>query len=440
MLRWIFAGLVLGTIGNGIFLHPQAGIALTLVFLAVLGDARRALIPAAGWSSHDPILLVGPALALLVLAAPNGRPLRLDTPLSRAVALLMVLMLVQMANPLQGGLEVGLAGALFYVVPLLWYWVGRRWATPPFLEPLLFRVVVPVAVLAALLGIYQALHGLLPYEQAWVETSGYAALSLAGFTRPFAFFTSSAEYAHYLAMAIALLWARFLRGTPLALAWIPLLFGALFLEASRGAVVRVAFVAAVLWAVQARSRSAWPLRLGLALCLGCVGLVWSLQEIDEAALDGRLAVPPALVQHQTEGLLQPGDGERSTLGLHVAMVGRGLSTALEHPLGLGLGSTTLAASKFGGRVESTEMDLSDVLLSLGLAGGALYLFIMAAALARCTAVWRRSRALLPLAVGGLITVHLGSWLHGGEYATTALDWICIGAIDAWKMAPKGGSE
>src|SRR5205823_6330019 len=113
---------------------------------------------------YDPVLLVGPAVALLLfaLALVKGRLSR-DSKLSRWVAVLMVIMVLQIFNPLQGGLAVGLAGALFYLVPLLWFWIGQSWGSAIFTEKVLFRVVIPVAVAGSLLGLYQAFFGLLSY-------------------------------------------------------------------------------------------------------------------------------------------------------------------------------------------------------------------------------------------------------------------------------------
>jgi hypothetical protein len=77
---------------------------------------------------HDALLLVAPLAAffLCCLTAVSGKRLSRGGGLSIAVLLLAVLMTAQIFNPAQGGLVVGLGGALFYLVPLLWFWIGSH--------------------------------------------------------------------------------------------------------------------------------------------------------------------------------------------------------------------------------------------------------------------------------------------------------------------------
>src|SRR5690606_40316686 len=103
----------------------QYGIIAMLAYLVLMADLRRMLIPFVGWKSTDPLLLVGPtfAIVLMAYAFASGRA-KIDTPLAKWIMILIGIMVLQMFNPAQGGLTVGVAGALFYIVPLLWYWAG----------------------------------------------------------------------------------------------------------------------------------------------------------------------------------------------------------------------------------------------------------------------------------------------------------------------------
>lgn len=441
--RLAIAVSLLTLLGGLALISPRGVIVGTLVFLTMLGDVRRALIPLAGWADQDPLMLVGPTVAVsLVVLAAVGKRFRLDTPLSRWVAVLMVLMLLHAANPTQqGGLTLGMAGALFYVVPLLWFWIGRSYADEGFLKLLLFGVVVPLAVLASLLGLYQAFYGLLPFEQAWVNVAGYDALDVEGQVRPISFFTSAAEYAHYLAVGVAVLWAGWLRKAHIGLALAPLLVVALFLASSRGMIVMLVFALALLWAVRARGGIVRGLRLLLALAVGVVMLYLILLQLQHFEFNERI---DGLVDHQVKGLLNPFDAEQSTAGMHLVMFGSSFSTAAAEPLGQGLGATTIAGDKFGGSsgplgsapLGSTEVDLSNMLVSLGVAGGAVYAVIIVLVLMSAFRYWRRSGGAVALAVIGILIVELGQWLTGGHYAVSALIWLCIGALDGIESGRK----
>ena len=406
-------------------LQPRFGLVVVLAYLAVFGDIRRALIPLVGWAGQDPLLLIGPIAVALLLVSPLVRgQIRLDTRLSRWVAGLMLVMVIQMFNPKQGGLAVGVAGALFYIVPLLWFWAGRAYGNTTLLKTNFYNVVVPLASVAAMLGIYQALIGLLPYQQAWVDLGGYTALSLGGQTRSFSFFTSAAEYAHYMGVAFVLIWAGVLmRYRTVYILLLPLFGWGILLAGTRTVVVVSLFACSVLWAVQGRSRSVWLPRLVLALLLGAVALVWSLSQVGEVDLGGSAG---AALQHQVQGLTTPGE---STVGTHLSLFVGGIREGFRTPLGYGLGATTDAASKFGGGSWGTERDLSNVFVSLGVVGGLIYGIIIAMVYLRTVLYWLQTRNLVSLAVLGLLTTELGLWLNGNHYAITALVWFCIGSID-----------
>jgi len=57
----------------------------------------------------------------------NRRGLRIlhETPLAMSVSILGLIYILEIFNPLQGGLTVGLTGALFVLVPVTWFYFGR---------------------------------------------------------------------------------------------------------------------------------------------------------------------------------------------------------------------------------------------------------------------------------------------------------------------------
>jgi hypothetical protein len=435
-LRLALAGVLVLLLGGAALTRPRVAIVGTLIVLALLGDVRRALIPFAGWASQDPLLLIGPlVVGLLVLGAVLRRELRLDTPLARCVALVMLIMTVQILNPGQGGLRVGAAGALFTLVPLLWFWAGRTYATPALLTLLLYRVVPVIAVVGALLGLVQVYVGFLPFEQAWIDLVrgfryGYGALNVFGHVRPFAFFTSAAEYAQFTALALIVIWAGLLQPSPIrrtiAVVVILLLAVSLVLASSRGIVVTTLTGASLLWALQSTGRTAIVLRLGLALTIAVGGLAWVLSQAPEVDTTTRAG---ALVQRQIEGLSDPLNPQESTAQLHFLLLREGLAEGIRSPLGHGLGVTSLAAARFGGRGFNSEVDVANAFISLGLVGGVAYAVTIGLVLVTAVRYWWRTRSLIALAILGMLAVSIGQWLIGGLYSVSALLWLCIGALD-----------
>ncbi len=402
------------------------GIVMALGYLAFLGGLRRQLIPVLGWPDNDVLLLVCPILGMLFfLSKAFSRKLPRDTRLSRLMLWLLFVMGAQIFNPQQGDITVGLAGALFYIVPLLWYYIGRDLVTPTLLQKI-FQVVVVIAILAALYGLRQAVFGFNSVEEEWLRITGYTALRVGDSLRPISFFTSSAEYVQFLSIAMVLLWAMWLRGNFAALLPMPLLAVAMVFSGVRGPIVFTIVGCTLLWAVQGRTRMSWAPRIALAICLAGAGLIWSLNQVQTANMQSQAS---SLVQHQTQGLLDPLNEKHSTAGLHANLVTSGLQAGVTNPLGSGLGTTTMAGSRFGGATASTEVDVSDMFVSLGLIGGLLYVATLCVIITTSLRRWHLSRHPPALSVLGILFVTLGQWLNGGQYSIAMLAWICIGALD-----------
>ena len=425
--RGMLAFVLFGLIGMLLTFSPRAGVSTLLVFLAFTGGLRRWLIPILGYTTTDPLVLVGPALAsLFFLNLLATRTLPRDTRLARLQLWLLGFMILQIFNPLQGGITVGFAGALFYIVPILWYYLGRRYGSPVLMKRI-FQVTIGIAIVGALYGLCQTWFGFVPSELAWMRLSGMGALSVGGTIRAFSFFTSFAEYSWTLGIAIVILWAAWLRRNTLALIPIPILGLAIFLASGRGPIVSTLAACVALWAVQGRNMRSWIPRGLLALVLAVFGLVWSLQQIQQQSFSSQTS---NLIEHQTSGLLNPLDAKSSTAGIHSSLILGGVIQGFQKPFGQGLGSTTIAASKFDGNAIGTEVDFSNMFASLGFLGGILYLAIVGTIFFTAVLFWNTVRTGSSLAILGILILLTGQWLTGAQYYTAFLTWFCIGAMDS----------
>ena len=413
---------------------PAIGVAVTLGFLALQGDYRRYAGYFEGYPASDALLLVAPVTAffLCCLTAVNGKRISGSGGLAVTVLLLAILMTAEIFNPAQGGLIVGLAGALFYLVPLLWFWIGRVYGDRMTVELVFRRVIVPLGVAAAMLGLWQSLRGLLPFEAAWVQmTNAYTANYNAVFisedvVRAFGFFNSAAEYTRFMLLASVIIVALWLTDRTRWIWVLPALLVAIFLASSRGPVVLLVATAVVLWALQGRSPAVWLPRFVVAAVVGFSVLGVALLGLKATHLSNRLDV---LVSHQVEGLLDPTNQEKSTAVGHVTLTAQGVLEGFTSPAGRGLGATTLAANKFGSGVYSAEMDFANVFYSLGFIGGFLYLSVIAVALVRAFSIWNRRRTGVELAMLAALISTLTAWMIGGEYSIAAIVWFVVGAVD-----------
>lgn len=408
------------------------GVVLAITYLAFMGGLRRWLILIHGWPGNDPLILIVPLfLGLVFIQKAFQKQIPKDTPIAKMVFWLLIIMCIQIFNPMQGGIQIGLAGAIYYVVPLLWYYFGREAGNSTTISSL-FGAVVCIGILAALYGLYQTFFGFTSFEETWIKESGYGALNVGrGQIRAISFFTSAAEYDLFLVIGVIILWAYWLRGHFLAILPIPLLATAIFLETGRGPVVYTLFACMIMWAVKGKDPRFWAPRIVVAIVLGSMGLFWSLKQVQEVHQGERTSL---LVEHQTQGLLDPFNQKTSTVGVHASLLSGGFMGSLATPLGRGLGSTTAAAGKYGGEGGGTEVDYTDMLVSLGLFGGVLYIVFIGVVLKQAFGFWHRQRDPIALATLGILLAQLGHWLHGGQYSTCMIICFSIGAMDrTWRQ-------
>jgi hypothetical protein len=429
-------------------LNKAVAVSMTFVFLLTLGDLRRIVGIFAGVPSLDPLLLVGAAVAVYV-AVPVLLRLKVNEVLSKAVLGLTVLMVLEVFNPRQGSFLVGLSGALFCLVPLLWFWIGRRYATERMVFLLFYRVFVPMGVLAALLGIYQTYVGFLPWEETWIKAVGssYSALNLGGgHVRSFGFSVNSVEYGNLLVIASVGIIAAVLAGNQVYALLLPVMFYAMILASMRGGLLKLLLASATMWALSGKGSKAWLPRLVLAFIvgLGCMVYMFGSRGDDSGAgapLGKKASSAQYATRHVTQGLSHPFDSRYSTAGNHWELFEGGIASGFSYPIGSGLGFVTLGAGKFGGQPSgsgSSEVDISDQFITLGAVGGFLYLFIIGLTFKRAVTYVKRSPRALGLPLIGLFLSLLGGWIALGQYAVAPMVWIFIGFL-ARETAPLSDS-
>src|SRR5688500_7119323 len=105
------------------------GALIAMMFFEPLrGLLRRAQYLFVNYSSEDPIHMVTPIvtmIAMMVLIRKGRLQQFWSTPLAGWVTLLGIIFFLEIFNPLQGSLFVGLSGAMFMLVPLVWFYFGQ---------------------------------------------------------------------------------------------------------------------------------------------------------------------------------------------------------------------------------------------------------------------------------------------------------------------------
>jgi hypothetical protein len=412
----------------------ESAVLWTLVYLILLGDIRRIVAQIAAPWTFDPLLLIAPAVTM-VLVVPLLGSLKLREPLSKAVLGLLVVMGLEVLNPKQGSLSIGLSGAFFYIIPVMWFWIGRSLGSAALVESIIFRVVLPLGIFAGIFGLCQSFIGFLPYQQAWIASVGrtYTSLYVGSSVRAFGFSVSAAEYATLVECSIALIAAAYFASRRVWTIALPILATALLLSGGRGLTIKLVVVLCTLWIVRKGRLNATKL-IGIAALGGLALLSLSLVAghfagSEDLGQRGGSAAEDALM-HQLGGLAHPFDKKYSSAGLHTNMIAMGFLEGFTSPLGHGLGSTTIAARKFSTDSDwgSSELDFSDMFISLGLAGGLLYLGVAVFGMHAAFKYFRETKLSVGIPVLAILLATLGGWLIDGQYSTCSLVFFILGSV------------
>ena len=415
-----------------------------IAYLLLLGDIRRISGILTGPVRLDPLLVVGPLLTLYI-GVPLLLRVKVDNALSKMVLAFTVILALAILNPRQGPIIVGISGGLFFLIPMFWFWIARAYATKKMMWTLLYRVVLPLGLVAAMIGYYQTYIGFPPWQAEWVKNTlaagSYTALNLGnGHIRSFGFSVNSAEYGTLLMLSSVLVVAALFRGQRAYALFLPILLPALLLASQRGVILKLLIGIVAIWALQGRNYRSWIPRI----LLGTAAAVGALIFVGRQASDGRPAGPATntaslATSHVTGGFAHPLDSRYSTAGTHAQMVRNGIVSGFINPLGSGLGVVTLGSGKFGGDSAisgSSEVDVSDIFTTTGFIGGFLYIFTIGAGFLAIGRLVKDQPSVLSYALVGVLASMLGAWIPLGQYALGPLMWFSLGYLAQVRQSPR----
>ncbi len=414
----------------------RKGIIAILIFLPFMAFLRRAIYTVSPYAEYDPIHLVAPALILFIFIGMlmSGRN-RLSqafkgSSLAKYVIVLLGLFVLQIFNPLQGGMLVGIGGSLYYVIPMVWFFFALCYANNQLIGKLMNAIVI-IGVITGAYGLCQMVFGFLPFEEYWIETGGFASLQVGRFIRAFSTFSSPEEYSRYLQIAGTIAFAYFLRRKNPA--WL-LVFVFMSISTIMTGVRSSAFglalsilILLVIWKAQNIRR----VLMRLVLLATAFIIIMNLVPLPVSQFDYQSSsIFYTMAGHTARGFFNP-TGEstfQSRLDLWQYLF---TNIVRRNPVGYGLGSTSISAQKFGGWGVGTEGYIFALFVNSGVVGGLLFSIISLAVLKKGAELSTQSegrKAFAPLVLAIIAGLTLNN-IFGSSfilYSVAPVGWFLMG--------------
>ena len=453
MLRTWLLGALLWILGLPLLVSLEAGLLAMILFEPFRGLIRRAQFLFLEYASEDPIHVLTPIVTIFALAALlRSRRLSIfhGAPLAASVSILALIYFLEIFNPLQGGLAVGLSGALFMLPPLVWFYFGQS-VSEKFVTRTL-QVVIVLGLVTSLYGLYQLLAGYPAFEQYWIDnTEFYESISVGHVQRALATFSSAEEWGRYAEVG-AIAAFGFLAGTKkmkARIGWFvcgAALFASVLLTGERTAVFGSMVGVATLILIGARSLPAVALRAGVLLLPILLVIVFVAPPSDEEMWSkDESETVSTLLSHTQRGTLKPAEEESFQIRLENWKYL--LTDVIPYrPLGMGLGAGSLGRARFSNDGDLPPIDsfILIVAITSGIPAALLFVFI----LGRATWLsWRMARgdennprlATLKRIAAALMPALILNSIFGLTftlYSVAPIAWLLIGWIGAESLRAK----
>ena len=443
---WIMTALVwLMTLP--LLISLEASLVAMMIFEPLRGILRRGQYLFLEYDSQDPIHVLTPIVTLFALAA-LLRSRRLNiltaTPMAAWVSLLALIYFLEIFNPLQGGLIVGLSGAMFNLVPVMWFYFGQ-YTSETFVRNAL-RLVIGIGLVTSLWGVYQLVFGYAAFEQYWINhTEFYNSISVGRVERALATFCSAEEWARYTEVgAIAAFgFAAARKRLRVRAGWILAglaLIGFLLLSGQRAAIFGLGLGLLVFFMLGARRFST---AIGRAMLLVIpfvlvLVLVKAPEQEDMFSNDETQSVS-TLLSHTQRGVLKPAEEdslqERLTIWSHL------ITDVIPYrPLGAGIGAGALSEWRFNQNSDVPPLDNSILLMAItcGFPGVLLFIWIVSRGTwlsiraARQESLASESSIIKRIIAASMCAIALNTifGMTFGLYSVAPLAWMFMGWVSA----------
>lgn len=443
--RFFALGSVTTAMLVSLLVSLESGLIAIILFEPFRGFLRRAQYLFVPYSQSEPIHLLTPLVtfaAFLLLLNRQKLQIFHATPLAGIVSLLAVIYFIQIFNPLQGSLFVGLTGGLFFLVPVVWFYFGQ--SVEAGFAPKALRLIVILGLAASFYGVYQMVFGYPTFEQYWIDnTDLYSSISVNKIKRALATFNSAEEWGRYVQLGcIAAFGFGIIKSEgKKRLFWFSsavLLIVMLMLTGQRSAVFGLFLGLAVLFLTGAGNLRNVINRVCLLFVPLILVFAVSTFVADDEGYDSDGESVNTMLTHTTKGTVKPA-GEGSLYARFDTWNRIITKDIPSNPFGNGLGADGLAATRETNNTDDpTDNHFLTVALSAGVPAALLLILILTRALKLSLRLLRNSeRGSYEYGMWRITTALLASFVLNNIFGTTftiysvaPIGWLIIGWVSS----------
>ncbi len=356
-------------------LNYKRGMYFLLSYLIIMPFLRRVVYISQARIVNDPILVIPDIMLILMIASywlfNSNYIMRFINrdKLTKVYTVFILLCILLVFNPLQGGILIGLAGAKLFILPALWFFIGLGLAKEDYRKLLWFLLIT--GTLTSIYSIYQYLFGFTSFELKWVEEIELS-LRIQEYLRPFSVFAGVSDAARYFQLAGGLAFMFMLSSKNPLLSFIMLCLNvtALVLTVSRSAIFAFLFSIGVflLW----RGEDLRKIIIRSTILLLMIFSLYAV--IPEEYKEAPGISQRTFVTHLRAGLLNP--VKEPSVEVRFSAWRNIPKLLLKAPFGYGIGSITLAAHRYGGFLFYTESSYFGIWGATGILGGLIFTYLL----------------------------------------------------------------
>ena len=402
-----------------------------IVFYAFMGFFRRFFYTINPYTRLDPIYIIPDIFAstlfvYLLILKKNKIFREIKGSLGMKIFTILIgVMFLQMFNPLQGGIAVGIGGGKFWLIPMLWFFFGIFF-DKDYIEKV-FNLLIILGFLSAIYGIKQVFWGFFEFEKKWlyyvININKFSSIFVHSVIRPFSFFPSPQEYADFLMITLIIAFTAFLfrRNKILySIVFLVILYAKILLSV-RGTLLLAFFSFILILMITSRKKKLAYSITGTVLFFYIILANLIYYEIILPAMPVNFI---RLYTHIFSGIVDP-FSRYSTVWERIMELKNLPLTIAKYPIGMGIGTTSLAGRKFGGVYTRFEVSLFAMIAGASIFAGILYIGVVVASIRQSIVKFVNTRNWIYPMIAGIVFAY---FIVGGltVYSTSAIYWFLIG--------------